>query len=79
MGAGFEQRAWTPTKRRGPIAAELKTPGPACVDLPPLLGECLNTLILVIENFQSNEGQFIVESLLHGGSLKADTVLRVGK
>lgn len=39
MGAGFEQRPWEPTKRRGPISAEMKTPGPACVDLPPLLGK----------------------------------------
>lgn len=36
---GFEQRPWTPTKRRGPIAAEMSSPGPACVQLPQLLGE----------------------------------------
>lgn len=47
MGAGFEQRPWEPTKRRGPISAEMKTPGPACVDLPPLLGK-LNYNISVI-------------------------------
>lgn len=35
---GFEQRPWTPTKRRGPIAAEMSSPGPACVQLPQLLG-----------------------------------------
>lgn len=35
---GFEQRPWTPTKRRGQIAAELRSPGPACVGLPQLLG-----------------------------------------
>lgn len=35
----FEQRPWTPTKRRGAISAEIKTPGPAFVDLPPLLGK----------------------------------------
>lgn len=38
MGAGFEQRPWTPTVRRGPISAEIKTPAPNAVDLPPLLG-----------------------------------------
>jgi hypothetical protein len=38
---GFEQRPWTPTKRRGPIAAEMHSPGPACVTLPQLLGNCL--------------------------------------
>lgn len=36
---GFEQRPWTPTKRRGPIAAEMSSPGPACVQLPQLLGK----------------------------------------
>ncbi|XP_014256424.1 outer dense fiber protein 3-like isoform X1 [Cimex lectularius] len=35
---GFQQRPWTPTKRRGPIAAEYTSPGPACVTLPNLLG-----------------------------------------
>lgn len=40
MGVGFQQNPWTPTPRRGPIAAELKSPGPALVDLPPLLGNC---------------------------------------
>ncbi|XP_039295017.1 outer dense fiber protein 3 isoform X1 [Nilaparvata lugens] len=35
---GFQQRPWTPTKRRGPIAAEYSSPGPACVTLPTLVG-----------------------------------------
>ncbi|CAH0393501.1 unnamed protein product [Bemisia tabaci] len=35
---GFQQRTWTPTKRRGPIAAEFTGPGPACVTLPSLVG-----------------------------------------
>ncbi|CAH1711407.1 unnamed protein product [Chironomus riparius] len=35
---GFEQRQWTPTKKRGLIAAEMHNPGPACVQLPQLLG-----------------------------------------
>lgn len=35
---GFEQRPWTPTKRRGPIAAEHRGPGPQYL-LPQLLGE----------------------------------------
>jgi hypothetical protein len=34
---GFEQKPWTPTKRRGPIAAEHSSPGPAYT-LPQLLG-----------------------------------------
>lgn len=36
---GVTQRPWTPTKRRGPIAAEYSSPGPACVTLPPLIGK----------------------------------------
>lgn len=35
---GMTQKPWTPTKRRGPIAAEYSSPGPACVTLPPLIG-----------------------------------------
>jgi hypothetical protein len=35
---GFEQRPWTPTKRRGPIQAEIQTPGPI-YQLPQLLGK----------------------------------------
>ncbi|CAG9826690.1 unnamed protein product [Diabrotica balteata] len=35
---GMTQRPWTPTKRRGPIAAEFKGPGPACVALPSYIG-----------------------------------------
>lgn len=38
MVAGFEQRPWTPTIRRGQISAETTTPGPAAVALPSLLG-----------------------------------------
>jgi hypothetical protein len=36
---GFTQRPWTPTKRRGPIAAEHRSPGPACVALKSSIGE----------------------------------------
>ncbi|KAG5877895.1 hypothetical protein JTB14_009645 [Gonioctena quinquepunctata] len=36
---GITQRPWTPTKRRGPIAAEFKGPGPACVALPSYIGK----------------------------------------
>ncbi|KDR23803.1 outer dense fiber protein 3-like isoform X1 [Zootermopsis nevadensis] len=35
---GIQQQQWTPTKRRGPIAAEYSSPGPACVTLPNLIG-----------------------------------------
>lgn len=39
---GLKQSQWTPTKRRGPIAAEFSGPGPAAVALPTLVGEFLN-------------------------------------
>ncbi|KAK0076466.1 hypothetical protein PV325_005315 [Microctonus aethiopoides] len=29
-GMTYIQRPWTPTRRRGPIAAEFASPGPAC-------------------------------------------------
>lgn len=45
MGGGFEQRPWTPTVRRGPIAAESSTPAPNAVDLPPLLGKLLSWIV----------------------------------
>jgi hypothetical protein len=38
---GFTQRPWTPTKRRGPIAAEHNSPGPACVALKTTIGELM--------------------------------------
>lgn len=36
---GIKQMPWTPTKRRGPIAAESNSPGPAAVALPSLIGK----------------------------------------
>lgn len=35
---GVKQQPWAPTVRRGPIAAEMKSPAPNSVDLPPLTG-----------------------------------------
>lgn len=35
---GMTQRPWTPTRRRGPIAAEFSGPGPACVALQSSIG-----------------------------------------
>lgn len=49
---GFEQRPWTPTKRRGPIAAELSSPGPACVQLPQLLGKLKATILFLFYLFK---------------------------
>lgn len=54
---GFEQRPWTPTKRRGPIAAELSSPGPACVQLPQLLGKVnVEVTILINDSTDSRVG-----------------------
>lgn len=39
-----KQQQWTPTARRGPIAAEMKAPAPNSVDLPPLFGLSLQIL-----------------------------------
>ncbi|KAH9632761.1 hypothetical protein HF086_012096 [Spodoptera exigua] len=36
---GVRQNPWTPTTRRGPIAAEASSPGPAVVSLPTLIGK----------------------------------------
>lgn len=41
---GLTQRPWTPTKRRGPIAAEYNSPGPACVSLPSYIGKSHSNL-----------------------------------
>ena len=35
---GGQSGTWTPTKRRGPIAAEFQGPGPAAIGLPSLFG-----------------------------------------
>ncbi len=43
MGGHVAQRPWTPTKRRGPIAAEFTGPGPAWVTLPSLIGTASST------------------------------------
>ncbi|XP_076312561.1 uncharacterized protein LOC143226042 isoform X2 [Tachypleus tridentatus] len=37
-GYYVQQRPWTPTKRRGPIAAEYTSPGPAAFTLPSTIG-----------------------------------------
>lgn len=49
---GLKQSQWTPTKRRGPIAAEFSGPGPAAVALPTLVGKLFNILMYLILIFQ---------------------------
>ena len=39
---GGQSGSWTPTKRRGPIAAEFQGPGPAALSLPSLFGSKYN-------------------------------------
>lgn len=50
---GFKQTQWTPTKRRGPIAAEFSGPGPAAVALPTLVGKFHLCLYIKISNVRS--------------------------
>lgn len=45
---GVRQNPWTPTKRRGPIAAEAASPGPAVVSLPTLIGEQIRVKSFVL-------------------------------
>lgn len=42
---GFQQRPWTPTKRRGPIAAEFQGPGPASVALQSTIGNSIYIIL----------------------------------
>ena len=42
---GGQSGSWTPTKRRGPIAAEFQGPGPAALTLPSLFGS--KTILLL--------------------------------
>ena len=51
---GIQQHKWTPTKRRGPIAAEYSSPGPACVTLPNLIGESLLRKIAFHRRFKQD-------------------------
>ena len=51
---GIQQHTWTPTKRRGPIAADYSSPGPACVTLPNLIGESLLQKITFHTRFEQD-------------------------
>lgn len=66
---GFEQRPWTPTKRRGPIAAEMSSPGPACVQLPQLLGK-VNVAIVKASPLAE-----LMSQQSHAWALKLETTL----
>ena len=46
---GGQSGSWTPTKRRGPIAAEFQGPGPAAIGLPSLFGSKFISIILCLE------------------------------
>ena len=47
---GGQSGSWTPTKRRGPIAAEFQGPGPAAIGLPSLFGSKYLLLLLIFKN-----------------------------
>lgn len=60
---GFQQRQWTPTKRRGPIAAEFSGPGPAAVALPTLVGEfCLK--IIKLSNLKGIKNMYTQSNMI---------------
>ncbi|CAN7995146.1 unnamed protein product, partial [Ixodes hexagonus] len=42
-GYYVQQRPWTPTKRRGPIASDFKTPGPGSFTIPSTIGHQSST------------------------------------
>ena len=47
---GGQSGSWTPTKRRGPIAAEFQGPGPAAIGLPSLFGSKFWYLLIRLES-----------------------------
>ena len=47
---GGQSGSWTPTKRRGPIAAEFQGPGPAALTLPSLFGS--KTILLFFGSYK---------------------------
>ena len=49
---GGQSGSWTPTKRRGPIAAEFQGPGPAALALPSLFGSKDPFSYIVLANWQ---------------------------
>lgn len=62
---GFQQRPWTPTKRRGPIAAEYKSPGPACVNLQSTIGKIFcNPFGIYNNNFPQYVTAYILTNFL---------------
>lgn len=42
-GYYVQQRPWTPTKRRGPISSDFKTPGPGAFTIPSTIGDRAST------------------------------------
>ncbi|KAH8030279.1 hypothetical protein HPB51_006711 [Rhipicephalus microplus] len=42
-GYYVQQRPWSPTKRRGPISSDFKTPGPGAFTIPSTIGEKAST------------------------------------
>ena len=57
---GGQSGSWTPTKRRGPIAAEFQGPGPAALTLPSLFGSKLKTNLYNVRSFTLSVVSFYV-------------------
>lgn len=66
-----KEQKWTPTVRRGPIAAEMKSPAPNSVDLPPLLGKLTVSSSCMIE--RSNERLFIIVQVYGHNTISSST------
>ena len=57
---GGQSGSWTPTKRRGPIAAEFQGPGPAALTLPSLFGSKLKNNLYNVRSFTLSVVSFYV-------------------
>ena len=61
---GGQSGSWTPTKRRGPIAAEFQGPGPAALSLPSLFGSKYNIVKQVINMGYKHTSTHILKSVV---------------
>ena len=60
---GGQSGSWTPTKRRGPIAAEFQGPGPAALSLPSLFGsKCIKCkrMFLMWKSWRNDMKDFVL-------------------
>ena len=57
---GGQSGSWTPTKRRGPIAAEFQGPGPAAIGLPSLFGSKWNQIMYILLRVFFREKKYLI-------------------